>query len=112
VRVEPVERIQVHVREARADLTVAERVAEAKAIKEERDAQVSRREERERAEAAEKARLRAENIAAGLLGACPVCRREVETADGIVLSHQNLRFGPMGARDCEGIGEDLVPIET
>jgi hypothetical protein len=48
-----------------------------------------------------------------LLGICPNCREEVNTAEGLVLKH----FGP-GRTDvvlehtCEGTGEEMLPVGT
>jgi hypothetical protein len=90
-------------------LSTAERVAEARAIKAERDREALEFKERRQAEEAEIARVRAEKIAAGLLGICPHCKEEVDTAEGIVLSHNDQGDGGhVAARvptPCRGIGE-------
>jgi hypothetical protein len=94
-------------------LSTTERVTEAKAIKSERDRKARELAERQEAEAAEEARLRAEKIAAGLLGVCPACKREVDTAEGIVLSHDDPRAWSIVAASrnlpsCRGTGEPMV----
>ncbi len=88
---------------------LADRVRAAKAIKAGRDAARIEREEREQAEAVEAARVRIEKIKAGLLGKCPVCRQEVDTAGGIVLRHNGSERDALLERDCEGIGEISQP---
>ncbi len=69
------------------DPILALRVAEAKAIKKDRDRKELQAAARHPVEGAEAQRARTERIAAGLLGRCPSCRQEVDTADGIVLRH-------------------------
>jgi hypothetical protein len=85
---------------------LAERIAEARAIHDERS-----RRERESvalgiATRGETARIRAEKIEAGLLGECPVCAHEVDTGDGIGLVH-----GDQWDRGyCLGVGAPFRPI--
>ena len=62
--------------------TLAQRVAEAKAMKHERQARREHTEVHAREVADDKARVRAEKIGAGLLGKCPVCGKEVATGSG------------------------------
>ena len=87
---------------------LADRVAEARAMKSERDNGRALAEEHRQAEEAEEQRVRTEKIAAGLLGKCPSCQREVDTAGGIVLRHLS---DPTASYpfDCEGIGEISEP---
>ena len=97
--------------------SLAKRVAEARAIKAQRDSERREAEERRQAEEATAARLRARKIAAGLLGVCPHCKGEVDTAEGIVLSHRDSSFGvppitdPAYSRSCAGTGEQPLGIE-
>jgi hypothetical protein len=87
---------------------LAARVAEAKAIKETRDRE--RRENRERQEAAmaEEQGVRNEKVAAGLLGRCPICHHDVDTAEGIVLRHA--KNPDLSTTMCDGTGEPMQSI--
>ena len=95
-----------------------QRAAEARRIKAERDRQqragedrrrveAGQAEERHRAEEAVAARQREERIAAGVLGVCPHCKNEVETAEGIVLAHPDYSISKVDrtASPCPGTGE-------
>jgi hypothetical protein len=90
------------------DRTLAGRVAEARAIKAARDRAKREAQEHELAEVAEKARVREERTAAGLLGVCPVCKQDVDTAEGVVLRHSRrglAAYKELNTPDCEGTGE-------
>jgi hypothetical protein len=88
------------------DPILALRVAEAKAIKKDRDRKALEAAERQQTERAEEQRARAERIAAGLLGKCPSCGQEVDTADGIVLRHIS-DVDALEPNECEGTGEPM-----
>jgi hypothetical protein len=88
------------------DPILALRVAEAKAIKNDRDRKELEAAARQQVEGAEAQRARAGRIAAGLLGKCPSCRQEVDTADGIVLRHIS-DVDALEANECEGTGEPM-----
>ena len=88
------------------DPILALRVAEAKAIKKDRDRKELEAAARQQVEGAEAQRARSERIAAGLLGKCPSCRQEVDTADGIVLRHIS-DVDALEANECEGTGEPM-----
>ncbi|MGH7641402.1 MAG: hypothetical protein ACRENX_00010 [Candidatus Dormibacteria bacterium] len=88
------------------------RAQEARAIKAERDRLQRERREKEERERRSGVRLRIEKIEAGLLGVCPVCKAEVDTADGAVLTHVDVGNG--GAElasqvPCRGTGETMLP---
>jgi len=85
------------------DPILALRVAEAKAIKKDRDKKAAERQQTERAEVQ---RARAERIAAGLLGRCHSCGQEVDTAEGIVLRHIS-DVDALEPNECEGTGEPM-----
>jgi hypothetical protein len=86
-------------------------VAEARAIKRTRDraaAEDAGRQMMEDSARAEAARLREGKIAEGLLGVCPVCKADVDTAEGVVLRHVRPAFAPyqdLNPPACEGTGE-------
>lgn len=75
-----------------------------------RDSKARELADQREAETAERARIRAKKIAAGLLGVCSKCEREAHTAEGIVLSRQRLL--PFDRRDCEGTCEEMLLVEA